>query len=65
VAYYGRSNFEVLQIYGKRKMFLMCGSNGIIFRGYGITMMRTEIPSPVPVPQACAHTHTHTHTLRD
>jgi hypothetical protein len=39
-------------------MILVCGSSGIIFTGYGITMMRIEIP-PVPQARVC------THTLRD
>jgi len=58
-----RSNFEVLQNYGKRKMFLVCGSSGIIFKGYGITMMRIEIPSPICPTGMC--THARAHTLRD
>jgi len=49
-------NFEVLENYGKRKMFLVCWSSGVIFTGYGygITMMRIEIP---PGPRGvCVHT---------
>jgi hypothetical protein len=41
-------------------MIVVCGSSGIIFTRYGMTMMRIEIKPPPP--QAYTHMYTKIHT---